>query len=112
MEQSHVLQLAHEPLPIVRIGFIGLGNRGMATLRRYLAIEHIDIVALCDISSTHLAEANALLSQDGRYQPQIYDTANDGAPYANEKTLTSYTSVPTGSLTHSWLAMPWNRTSM
>ena len=76
MEQSHVLQLAHEPLPIVRIGFIGLGNRGMATLRRYLAIDDIDIVALCDINSTHLAEANALLSQDGRYHPHIYDNAN------------------------------------
>ena len=45
MEQSHVLQLAHEPIPTVRIGFIGLGNRGMATLRRYLVIENIEIVA-------------------------------------------------------------------
>lgn len=26
--QSHVLQLAHPPIPIVRIGIIGLGNRG------------------------------------------------------------------------------------
>ena len=76
MEQSHVLQLAHEPIPMVRIGFIGLGNRGMATLRRYLAIEDIDIVALCDINSTHLIEANVLLSQDGRYHPHIYDSAN------------------------------------
>ena len=103
MEQSHVLQLAHEPLPIVRIGFIGLGNRGMATLRRYLAIEHIDIVALCDISSTHLAEANALLSQDGRYQPQIYDTANGWRTLCERKDI-DLVYVCTDWLTHTLMA--------
>lgn len=76
MKQSHVLQLTHSPIPTVRIGFIGLGNRGMATLRRYLVIDDIDIVALCDINSSHLTEAGALLQQDGRYHPHIYDSAN------------------------------------
>ena len=71
MEQAHVLQLTHDPLPIVRIGFIGLGNRGMATLRRYLVIEDIDIVALCDISTEHLSEAQELLRNDERYHPHI-----------------------------------------
>ena len=37
--QSSVLQLAHPPIPIVRIGIIGLGNRGLLTLQRYLQIE-------------------------------------------------------------------------
>lgn len=27
--RSRVLQLAHPPIPIVRIGIIGLGNRGV-----------------------------------------------------------------------------------
>ena len=53
-----------------------MGNRGMATLRRYLVIDDIDIVALCDINSSHLTEAGALLQQDGRYHPHIYDSAN------------------------------------
>ena len=74
MEHSHVLQLTCEALPKVRIGFIGLGNRGMATLRRYLVIDDIDIVALCDITPSHLAEAEALLVEDGRYHPQLYTT--------------------------------------
>ena len=76
MEQSNVLQLAHAPLPIVRIGFIGLGNRGMATLRRYLVIDNIDIVALCDITPSHLKEAEALIVSDGRYHPQYYTTSD------------------------------------
>ena len=29
--RSRVLQLAHPPIPIVRIGIIGLGNRGLLT---------------------------------------------------------------------------------
>ena len=62
MKQSHVLQLACEPLPIVRIGFIGLGNRGMATLRRYLVIDGVEIVALCDIHRAHLDEASAVIA--------------------------------------------------
>lgn len=39
--QSHVLQLSHPPIPVVRIGIIGLGNRGLLTLQRYLQIEGI-----------------------------------------------------------------------
>ena len=47
--QSSVLQLAHPPIPIVRIGIIGLGNRGLLTLQRYLQIEGTEIKALCEI---------------------------------------------------------------
>ena len=47
--QSHVLQLSHPPIPVVRIGIIGLGNRGLLTLQRYLQIEGIEINALCEI---------------------------------------------------------------
>ena len=77
MKQSHVLQLACEPLPIVRIGFIGLGNRGMATLRRYLVIDGVEIVALCDIHRAHLGEASAVIAADGKYTPCLLN-AQDG----------------------------------
>ena len=30
--QTHVLGLAHPPLPMVRLAFIGLGNRGVLLL--------------------------------------------------------------------------------
>ena len=71
MNSSRVLQLSCAPLPIVRIGFIGLGNRGMATLRRYLVIDGVEITALCDITPEHLGEAAALLLSDGRYRPAL-----------------------------------------
>lgn len=74
MEQSHVLQLACEPLSTVRVGFIGLGNRGMATLRRYLVIDGVEIMALCDIHRAHLDEAAEVIAADGKYNPTLLDT--------------------------------------
>ena len=73
MTSSHVLQLACDPMAVVRIGFIGLGNRGMATLRRYLVIEDVEIVALCDINQAHLDEAASLLRSHGMSQPVLLD---------------------------------------
>ena len=57
MGDSHVLRLACAPLSLVRIGFIGLGNRGMATLKRYLVIDDIEIVALCYVNTAQLGAA-------------------------------------------------------
>lgn len=34
---THVLGLAHPPIPVVRIGLIGLGNRGLLTLEALYA---------------------------------------------------------------------------
>lgn len=74
MEKSHVLQLRCEPLAVVRIGFIGLGNRGMATLRRYLVIDGVEIVALCDIHCGHLDKASSLLAEHGHHSPALLNT--------------------------------------
>lgn len=53
---THVLGLAHPPIPVVRIGLIGLGNRGSLTLERYMLIEHVEIKALCEIRPGNLAK--------------------------------------------------------
>ena len=62
---THVLGLAHPPIPVVRIGFIGLGNRGLLTLERYMLIEHVEIKALCEIRPGNLAKGQALLTKGG-----------------------------------------------
>lgn len=54
--QSHVLRLAHPPIPTVHIGIIGLGNRGLLTLQRYLQIEGVEIKALCEIREGNLSK--------------------------------------------------------
>lgn len=55
--RSRVLQLAHPPIPIVRIGIIGLGNRGLVTLQRYLQIEGTTVKALSEIREGNLHKA-------------------------------------------------------
>lgn len=71
-----MIQFRCAPIPTVRIGFIGLGNRGMATLRRYLVIDGIEIVALCDINRAHIDEAASLLNTHGKYSPLMFDTVD------------------------------------
>lgn len=74
MGDSHVLRLACAPLSLVRIGFIGLGNRGMATLKRYLVIDDIEIVAMCDVNTAHLGAAAELLRAEGKHCPVLLDS--------------------------------------
>ena len=59
----HVLNLAHPPIPVVRIGIIGLGNRGLLTLQRYLQIDGVEIKALCEIREGNLCKGQEILAQ-------------------------------------------------
>ena len=108
-----MLQLACPPMPVVRIGFVGLGNRGMATLRRYLVIDGVQIVALCDINQAHLAEAASLLHVDGQYSPMLLDSSDGWKQMCHRDDIDLiYIYVPTGSPIPLWPAMLWNRESM
>lgn len=53
-ENSTVLALACEPLPCVRIGMIGLGQRGVSTLLRYADIDGVQFTALADLRPERL----------------------------------------------------------
>ncbi len=103
MDRSHVLQISCEPLPIVRIGFIGLGNRGMATLRRYLVIDGVEITALCDINPSHLADAASLLHVDGKHAPILLD-AEDGWKQMCQRNDIDLIYICTDWLTHAPMA--------
>lgn len=60
------LLLTCEPIPLVRIALIGLGDRGMKTLRRYAFIPHAEIRYVVDLDSEKTEAANAALTQSGR----------------------------------------------
>src|SRR5215217_9419108 len=45
------------PSDRVRLGFIGVGNRGGQNVGSFLKmLDRVDIVALCDVDSSHLGE--------------------------------------------------------
>ena len=47
--QKDVLLFAVAPIPVVRIGFIGLGMRGPDAVNRMTYIDGVNVVALCDL---------------------------------------------------------------
>lgn len=55
----------------VRIGFIGLGNRGPGAVSRMSKIDGVDIKALCDIRPEKANAAKALLA-DTPHKPDVY----------------------------------------
>lgn len=76
-QQTHVLKLACPPIPVVRIGFVGLGNRGLATLQRYLVIDGVQISSLCDLRRSNLGKAQELLRSSGKPEAEEI-TGHDG----------------------------------
>lgn len=63
---NQVLELRCEPIPLVRIGLIGLGQRGMKTLERYAYIEGAEIRCIADCDEEKLDQANERLVGTGR----------------------------------------------
>ncbi len=61
----------------VRIGFIGLGNRGPSSLRRLTLIEGVEIKALCDIRKDRLALGEKILVDAGLPEATTYGDNED-----------------------------------
>lgn len=56
----------------MRIGLIGLGNRGLATLRRLMDVPHVQVTALSDLRGDNLAEAVGILRAHCRLEPLTF----------------------------------------
>jgi len=54
-------EICKERLERVRIGVVGLGDRGRTALRLLLPVEGAEVVALCDKDETNLSKARELL---------------------------------------------------
>jgi hypothetical protein len=63
--QTDVLQLRCDPIPTVRVAFIGLGMRGPGAVERMTHIPGVEIVALCDVEKTNTEKVNMMLEQSG-----------------------------------------------
>lgn len=75
--QQSVMDLACEPLEKVRIGYIGLGMRGMGGVERMLNVEGIEIRAVCDIVPERVQRAKEIVVQAGFEEPAGYDQGPD-----------------------------------
>lgn len=62
------LRLEVKPLERVRVGFIGLGYRGLDAVERFTHIEDASIAALCDVSEESVKKALSKLEETGNLQ--------------------------------------------
>ncbi|MBI1789733.1 MAG: Gfo/Idh/MocA family oxidoreductase [Acidobacteria bacterium] len=65
------LLAAQSPNDTVRVGFIGVGNRGSYLLRHMLKVPGIQVVALCDLDAERLQKAMSQASAAG-HSPEGY----------------------------------------
>jgi hypothetical protein len=67
---------AAPPLEKVRVGIVGLGNRGPSHLDTLRHIEGVEFRALCDIEPDRAAAAKKLL-EGTRHNPRLYSGSSD-----------------------------------
>lgn len=63
--QTDMVGFAAAPIDTVRVGFIGLGMRGPGAVSRFTKIPGAKIVALCDLDSAKVAEAQKIVTGAG-----------------------------------------------
>lgn len=73
--QRSVEGLALPPMECVRVGFVGLGQRGLEAVKRWCHIDRTEIVAVCDLSADRVAAANGLLRDHGRPTARAFASA-------------------------------------
>lgn len=61
--QTGVLLLRCDPIPVVRVGFIGIGMRGINAVKRFTHLEGVEIKAVCDMEQYNLDGVQAVLSE-------------------------------------------------
>ena len=76
LHASICVVMRHRKLETVRIGFIGLGNRGPAAVERMRHISNTDIKALCDIRPGKVNAVKKSL-EDSIHNPDVYTGKED-----------------------------------
>lgn len=76
-QQFNMCGYAAPKLDTVRIGFIGLGNRGPGAVERMSNIEGVEIVALCDKTIDRIAKGQKILAKHGLAPAKEYGGTED-----------------------------------
>jgi predicted dehydrogenase len=72
IKTNDVIELRCSPIDTVRIGFIGIGNRGTSAVIRYTHIENTKIIALCDVNKKNIEKCLNKLKKTSSIEPDIY----------------------------------------
>lgn len=61
--QTTALKMACDPIDTVHVGFVGMGSRGIGALHRYVALEGVQITAICDLYQEQLDKAAGYIAR-------------------------------------------------
>jgi len=75
--QTDVIGLRCDPIPVVRMAFIGVGSRGAETLRRFMFQEGVEVKAVCDVDTSNIRRVQAILARNGRQPADAYTGEDD-----------------------------------
>ena len=63
--QESMLGFAADPIPVVRVGFVGLGMRGPGAVNRFTHLEGVEIKGLCDLEQKNVSKCQPMLERVG-----------------------------------------------
>ena len=58
------------PIPVVRVGFVGVGLQGTEHVKNLLSLDGVDLRAVCDIAPDKVARAQTLAKDAGKREPK------------------------------------------
>jgi len=70
--QTDVLGLKCDPIPVVRVGFIGVGMRGRNAVERFMYLEGVEVKAFCDMYPQNIEHCRSVLKKNGKPEAAEY----------------------------------------
>lgn len=67
-----VMGLKTKPLPVVKVGIVGLGQRGPGAVDRLSKIQGVEIVAVCDLIKDRAEAQKNKLVKAGKREPKVF----------------------------------------
>lgn len=71
-EQGSVIGMAFEAHEKLRMGLVGCGGRGSGVLQEFLAVEGVQVTAVCDVVKDAALKAQAAVERAGQRPPAVY----------------------------------------
>jgi Oxidoreductase family, NAD-binding Rossmann fold len=81
----------------VRLGIIGVGGRGSSLLRDLLAVDNVDVKAICDVVPEKVEKAQKAVTDAGQSKPQGFSKGDNDFKNLNQLELDIV-----------YIATPWN----
>lgn len=75
--QLSALALRAAPMEVVRVGFVGLGERGMKAVRRFCQIDYARVAALCDVSEERRCQGAREAGSQGEQEAAVFADYED-----------------------------------